>query len=136
MLLGPLAGMLSDRIHAGILGGIGMTISTTALLLIAFLPAEPEHFAIAWRMALAGAGFGLFLAPNARLIVGSAPHHRAASAGGMVSTTRLVGQALGATVVAALLAMNLGGGAIPAFAAAALAGLAGVCSVARLANRA
>jgi DHA2 family multidrug resistance protein-like MFS transporter len=83
-------------------------------------------------MALSGAGFGLFLAPTARLIVGAAPHHRAASAGGMISTTRLTGQALGATVVAALLAANLGAGRTPAFVAAALAGIAGICSVARL----
>lgn len=134
MLLGPIAGMLSDRIHAGVLGGVGMALSTIALLLLALLPADPDHFAIAWRMALAGAGFGLFLAPNARLIVGSAPHHRAASAGGLISTTRLTGQALGATVVASLLAANLGGGSIPAFVAAALAGAAGICSVARLRN--
>jgi hypothetical protein len=36
------------------------------LLLIAYLPGS-TYFDIAWRMALAGAGFGLFLGPNARL---------------------------------------------------------------------
>jgi DHA2 family multidrug resistance protein-like MFS transporter len=132
MAFGPLAGLLSDRIHAGVLGGIGMTVSTLGLLLLALLPADAEYFSIAWRMALSGAGFGLFLAPTARLIVGAAPHHRAASAGGMISTTRLTGQAFGATVVAALLAANLGAGRTPAFVAATLAAIAGVCSVARL----
>lgn len=132
MAFGPLAGVLSDRIPAGILGGIGMAVATTALVLLALLPPDPEHFAIAWRMALAGAGFGLFLAPNARLIVGSAPRHRAASAGGLTSTTRLTGQALGATVVAALLAANLGSGRTPALLAAVLAFGAGICSITRL----
>jgi DHA2 family multidrug resistance protein-like MFS transporter len=83
-------------------------------------------------MALSGAGFGLFLAPNARLIVHSAPHARAASAGGLISTTRLTGQTLGATLLAALLSVGVGGGPVPALLAAGLALLAGICSVARL----
>lgn len=131
MAFGPLAGILSDRIPARILGGIGMSVATIALMLIAFLPADAEHFSIAWRMALAGTGFGLFLAPNARLVVGAAPPHRAASAGGMLSTTRLIGQALGATIVAALLAANLGSGSTPAVVAAVLTFGAGMCSVVR-----
>ena len=60
-----------------------------ALLLLSFLPSHPDYFDVAWRMSLCGAGFGLFLSPNARLIIGSAPRERAASAGGLISTTRL-----------------------------------------------
>ncbi|HEY8539011.1 MAG TPA: MFS transporter [Steroidobacteraceae bacterium] len=134
MAFGPLAGVLSDRIPARILGSIGMSVATIALLFIAFLPADADYFAIAWRMALAGAGFGLFLAPNARLVIGAAPPHRAASAGGMLSTTRLTGQAFGATVVAALFAANLGNGRTPAIVAAVLAFGAALCCVARKAG--
>jgi len=132
MALGPLAGILSDRIPAGVLGGLGMAIATIALVLLAFLPADAQYIDIAWRMALAGSGFGLFLAPNSRLIVGSAPPTRIASAGGMLSTTRLTGQTLGATIVAALLAANFGSSRTPALIAAALALIAGILSVARL----
>jgi DHA2 family multidrug resistance protein-like MFS transporter len=132
LLIGPSAGMLSDRFPAGILGGIGMAIATVGLLLLAFLPAQLSHFDLVWRMALCGAGFGLFVAPNARVIIHSAPHERAASAGGLISTTRLTGQTLGATLLAALLAMGVGSGPVPALLAAGLALLAGICSVARL----
>jgi DHA2 family multidrug resistance protein-like MFS transporter len=132
MIVAPMAGWLSDRIPAGLLGGIGMTISVTALLLIAFLPAHPSYFDIAWRMALCGSGFGTFLPPNARLIIGSAPRERAAAAGGLISTVRLTGQTTGATVVALLLALGIGSGNVPAFVAAGLALIAGLCSVARL----
>jgi DHA2 family multidrug resistance protein-like MFS transporter len=83
-------------------------------------------------MALCGAGFGLFLSPNARLIVGSAPRERAASAGGLISTTRLMGQTMGATGVAALLALGLGTRPTPAVIAAGLTMVAGALSVARL----
>ena len=132
MIVAPLAGWLSDRVPAGLLGGIGMAISIVALLLIANLPAHPSYFDIAWRMALCGSGFGTFLPPNARLIIGSAPKERAAAAGGLVGTVRLVGQTTGATLVAALLALGVGGGATPAYVAAGLALVAGLCSLARL----
>ncbi|CAN5597633.1 MFS transporter [soil metagenome] len=132
IIVAPMAGWLSDRVPAGILGGIGMAISITALLLLAFMPAQPSYFDIAWRMALCGSGFGTFLPPNARLIIGSAPRERAAAAGGLVSTIRLTGQTTGATLVAALLALGVGAGNTPPLVAAALALIAGLCSVARL----
>ena len=132
MLVAPLSGYLSDRIPAGLLGGVGMAISVTALVLIATMPADPDYFDVAWRMALCGSGFGLYLPPNARLIVGSAPKSRAAAAGGLVSTVRLTGQTLGATLVAALLAVGLGTGAVPPLVSATLATVAGLCSIARL----
>jgi len=132
MVVAPVAGNLSDRIPAGLLGGIGMAIGTVALLLLAWPPEHASFFDFGWRMALCGLGFGLFSSPNARLIIGSAPPDRTASAGGLTSTTRLVGQTSGATLVAALLAMNIGGGAIPCAVSAGLAFVAGVCSVARL----
>ncbi len=132
MFVAPVAGTLSDRYPAGLLGGIGMAVATTAMLLLAFLPADPRFFDIAWRMALAGVGFGLFLSPNARLVLGSAPPERAAAAGGMISTVRLLGQTLGATLFAALLAAGLGGGRAPALVSAGLTLIAGLCSLSRL----
>ena len=132
LFVAPAAGALSDKYPAGMLGGIGMAIGVTALLLLADLPAHPVYFDIAWRMSLCGAGFGLFMSPNARLIIGSTPRERAASAGGLVSTMRLCGQTIGATLVAALLAIGYGNGATPELVAAGLALVAGLCSIARL----
>jgi DHA2 family multidrug resistance protein-like MFS transporter len=131
MVFAPIAGHLSDRFPAALLGGIGMTLAVAGLLSLAFLPAHLAYFDMAWRMALCGIGFGVFLAPNARLIVHSAPHDRAASAGGLISTTRLMGQTLGATLLATLLSFGVGSDRVPALVAAALAVLAGICSVAR-----
>jgi DHA2 family multidrug resistance protein-like MFS transporter len=64
--------------------------------------------------------------------VHSAPHERAASAGGLIATTRLTGQTLGATLLATLLSFGIGSDKAPALIAAGLAILAGLCSVARL----
>lgn len=132
MVVAPIAGSLSDRYPAGLLGGIGMTIATAGLLLLAFLPVHPHYFDVAWRMSICGAGFGMYLSPNARLIVGSAPRERAASAGGLVSTTRLVGQTMGATGVATLLAFGFAVSSVPPLIGAGLAVMAGLFSVARL----
>ena len=132
MVVAPLAGYLSDRVPAGLLGGIGMSISIAALALLGLMPAHPTYLDVAWRMALCGSGFGIYLPPNARLIVGSAPRERAAAAGSLVSTVRLTGQTTGATLVAALLALGAGAGATPPYVAAGLALCAGLCSLARL----
>ena len=132
MIVSPLAGLLSDRYPAGILGAIGMTIAVTGFILMAMLPPQATHFAIVWRMVLCGVGYGLYLSPNARLIVSSAPVARAASASGLISTNRLLGQTLGATVLAALLDMGHGADRVPAIIAAVLAGTAAICSMARI----
>lgn len=132
IIVGPFAGWLSDRVPAGLLGGIGMSVTIAALFSLAWLPPHPSWFDLAWRMSLCGAGFGIFLPPNARLIIGSAPTERAAAAGGLVSTTRLVGQTSGATVIAALLAMGVGAGVTPLYVAGGFALVAALCSVARL----
>jgi DHA2 family multidrug resistance protein-like MFS transporter len=132
MVVGPLAGLLSDRVPAGILGATGMAIATVAMLLLAFLPADPTQLEIAWRMALCGGGFGLFFVPNARFIAFSTPLVRAASVGGLISTTRLTGQTLGATLLASLLALQVGDGRVPALIAAVLALVAGLFSVVRI----
>lgn len=131
MVVAPLAGTLSDRYPAGLLGGVGMVVAVIGLVCMAFLPAHPQWIDFAWRMALTGVGFGFFMSPNARLIIGSAPKPRVAAAGGMTSTIRLVGQTMGATVVAALLALGVPG-IVPPLVAAGLALVAGVCSIARL----
>ena len=55
-------------------------------------------------MALAGAGFGLFQSPNNRTMIAAAPRERSGGASGMLGTARLLGQTIGAALVALLLA--------------------------------
>ncbi len=72
------------------------------LLSLAFLPPNPTHFDIVWRMALAGIGFGFFQSPNNRAMIGAAPRERSGGASGMLGTARLLGQTTGAAIVALL----------------------------------
>jgi MFS transporter, DHA2 family, multidrug resistance protein len=132
MLTVPLSGALSDRYPAGLLGAIGMAISVAGMTAVAFLPAVPEQLDIAWRTALCGLGFSLFFSPNSRHVIGSAPLERAAAAGGLTQTIRGVGQTLGSTSVAALLAGGFGNSPVPPLIAAGLALLAGICCLSAL----
>ena len=102
MIVAPVAGMLVERIHAGILGGTGLTLMAVGLFLLAFLPEHPTDFDIIWRLVLCGAGFGLFQSPNNSILIASAPPERSGSASGMLATARLIGQTTGAALMALL----------------------------------
>lgn len=101
----PIAGRLIGRFHDGMLGGIGMAMFALGLLSLGLLPSQPADWNVAWRMALCGAGFGLFQSPNNHTIVTSAPLNRSGAASGMLGSARLTGQTLGAVLLAAIFAL-------------------------------
>ena len=100
----PLAGRLLERYPAGLLGGIGLVLFAAGLSTLALLPADPSIADVIWRMALSGAGFGLFQTPNNRTMIAAAPRERSGGASGMLGTARLLGQTTGAALVALFLA--------------------------------
>jgi DHA2 family multidrug resistance protein-like MFS transporter len=100
------------------------------------LPAHPTTADIVWRVALCGCGFGLFQSPNNRAIVASAPRERSGGAGAIQGTARLLGQSIGAALVALVfgLAQARGGHGAPTaiWLAAGFAGIAVLASLARM----
>jgi DHA2 family multidrug resistance protein-like MFS transporter len=100
LLIAKPAGRLADRYPAGILSTIGMAILTAGLLLVLFLPPDPQPLDIVWRMAICGFGTGFFQSPNNRTIMGSAPMERSGAAGGIQAMARTTGQTTGAALVA------------------------------------
>ena len=121
-VMAPIAGRLADRHSAGVLGALGLVIFAAGLGLLALLPAAPGDADIVWRMALCGAGFGLFQSPNNRAIITSAPRERSGGASGMLGTARLLGQTIGAALVA--LMFSLVGGRATVWALGLAAGIA------------
>jgi DHA2 family multidrug resistance protein-like MFS transporter len=99
-IMAPVAGRLSDRYPAGILGGFGLAILGLGMALLAMLPVEPGIANIVWRMAICGFGFGFFQTPNMKAIMASAPAGRSGSASSIVATARLTGQTTGAALAA------------------------------------
>lgn len=132
----PLAGHLADRYPAGLLGGIGLGMFALGLLSLALLPASPNPFDIVWRMALCGAGFGMFQSPNNRAMITAAPKSRSGGASGMLGTARLLGQTSGASLVALMFARVPDHGTmVSLFIATGFALVAACVSLARLYER-
>ncbi|PRX23068.1 DHA2 family multidrug resistance protein-like MFS transporter [Paraburkholderia sp. BL18I3N2] len=103
LCIAPLAGLLSNRFSAGVLGGVGLAILATGLALLVLLPPHPASFDIGWRMAVCGIGFGLFQPPNNRSLLALAPLGRTGNASGMISVARVLGQTFGAVLTAFIL---------------------------------
>lgn len=128
----PISGRLSDTRSPAVLGAGGMLLMAAGLILMALLPAHPSVWNIAWRMAICGAGFGMFQAPNNRTMVGTAPKHRSGAASGILGTARLTGQSIGAALVALMLArFGMPGSLYALYVGAAAAGLAACFSLSR-----
>lgn len=133
-VVAPMAGRLADSYSPAMLGGAGLILLAVGLLLLGLLPAHPADWDIAWRMAVCGAGFGLFQSPNNRTMIGAAPRERSGAASGMLSVARLMGQSIGTALVALLLAQFGIAGAVTAlFTGAGFAAVAAVFSLTRLA---
>ncbi|QAY86665.1 MFS transporter [Pseudomonas arsenicoxydans] len=132
-IMAPIAGRLSDRYSPGALGGIGLAILASGLIALVLMPGNPSIVDISWRMAVSGVGFGFFQAPNLKGFMGSAPPERGGSASGMVATSRLIGQATGASLVAYCFMLSSAMGAMIALGvAASFAAVASVASFGRL----
>lgn len=122
-VVAPIAGRLADKVRAGLIGAIGLTIFAFGLFMLSRLGTEPSTLDIIWRMAICGIGFGLFQSPNNRTIVSAAPRSRSGAAGGMLATARLLGQTTGAVAVGAafhLAGVRVGPGLLAASAVAAV----------------
>jgi MFS transporter, DHA2 family, multidrug resistance protein len=101
----PFVGPLADRYPAAVLSTIGLAVTGLGFLLLRLMPASPSDLDIVWRIALAGAGFGLFQPPNNKAMITTAPKSRTGSASGMISVARLLGQTIGGMLVALTLGL-------------------------------
>jgi len=133
MVMAPLAGYLIERVHAGLLGALGLVMMACGLFALALLPGSPADIDIIWRMALCGAGFGLFQSPNNHTIITAAPRQRSGGASGMLGTARLLGQSSGAALVALMFNMfNTHGTHVSLLLAGTLATVAAIISGLRI----
>lgn len=104
------AGRLADRMSLGVLCGIGLLLLSVGMATLATLENGASAFDIGWRMALCGAGFGFFQSPNLKALMTSAPLARSGGASGIVAVSRLLGQTLGASLVALCFHLSPGSG--------------------------
>ncbi len=101
----PIAGKLTSRYPAAVLGSLGMATLAFGLGALAWMPAAPSALDVAWRMALCGIGFGFFQTPNNTTLMTAGPASRSGAAGGMLAMARTFGWCLGSALVAVVFAL-------------------------------
>jgi DHA2 family multidrug resistance protein-like MFS transporter len=100
------SGRLADRLEPGPIAALGLAVFAAGLMSLALLPGAPDNIDLLWRLALAGLGFGIFQAPNNKLLITSAPSSRSGGASGIQSTGRLLGQSLGVAMLAVIFGLS------------------------------
>ncbi len=94
VVMAPLSGSLADRFGSRILAPLGLAIACFGLVLLSQLNAHSSLWDIIWRLVVIGIGQGLFQSPNTRALMGAAPPNEQGIASGLLSTGRVIGQAL------------------------------------------
>src|SRR6266700_404575 len=93
-VMAPLSGSVADRFGSRILAPLGLAIACFGLVLLSQLNAQSSLWDIIWRLVVIGIGQGLFQSPNTRALMGAAPPDEQGIASGLLSTSRVIGQAL------------------------------------------
>lgn len=127
----PISGRLVEKVPAGTLGFLGLLATSAGLLIMALLPHGGSFAVVIAAMALCGAGFGFFQAPNNRTMLDAAPLARSGAGAGMLAIARLTGQTLGALAVALLFRLVSPESAAPLLLGAGLAAFASLTSLNR-----
>jgi len=107
-LFAPLAGRLSDRIHAQRLSSFGMALCTAGLFILTFITAQTGLAMVGGALVFLGLGFAFFSPPNTNAIMGSVERRFYGVASAMVSTMRLVGQMLSMGLALVVFALFIG----------------------------
>jgi MFS family permease len=106
---GPLSGKLSDKHGARAFASGGLLLSAAAFGGLLLVPTNFKYPVFAALIFLAGAGMGLFSAPNAAAIMNSVPARQRGAASGMLATFQNSGFVLSIGVFFSLMIAGLAG---------------------------
>ena len=105
MLVGPIAGRLSDRVNGKYVLLGGLFVATVGIVLTAdALSLSDSTWGLVLPLAITGIGMGFVFAPMTTLAMRDVQPALAGAASGLLFTDRQVGQALGSAVIGSVLA--------------------------------
>jgi EmrB/QacA subfamily drug resistance transporter len=109
------AGWISDQIGQRRPAVLGMIVLVAGVLWLRRLTPDETPTVIVWRLALIGAGMGLFTSPNNSELMGSAPPERQGVAGALLAAARNLGFGVGVAAAGTIYMIRLHGlaGAMP-----------------------
>ncbi len=86
LIVGPLAGLLSDRYGARLFATTGLIVSGASFLLLELLPINFSYVWFALLIFLFAVGMGLFFSPNQAAVMNSLPPDQRGAGAGMLNT--------------------------------------------------
>jgi MFS family permease len=104
---GPLSGKLSDKHGARAFASGGLLVSAAGFGGLLLVPTDFRYVAFACLVFVAGAGMGLFSAPNAAAIMNSVPARQRGAASGMLATFQNSGMVLSIGIFFSLMITGL-----------------------------
>ena len=107
LFLGPVSGHLSDRLGARGLATAGAAVAAVAFVGLLRLPVDFPYPPFALLLFVAGAGLGMFSAPNTTALMNAVPPQERGVASGMNATTSNVASTLSITVIFSLVTVGL-----------------------------
>src|SRR3954469_21489246 len=107
LVFGPVSGFLSDRFGARGLATAGVSIAAAAFVGLLRLPIDFQFPIFAALIFAAGAGLGMFSAPNTAALMNAVPPRDRGVASGMNATTMNVGATLSITVIFSFVTLGL-----------------------------
>ena len=101
IVMAPIVGRFTDRVHPRLLTGLGFAVTTAAVLWLAeAISADAEAWHILLPMALLGFGMSGIWAPLAATATRNLPMQLAGAGAGVYNATRQVGAVLGSAAIA------------------------------------
>ena len=104
IIMGPLAGRLTDRVGARPLMTLGLAIVAAALLIQSRLTVHSGYGLLLPGFVLMGLGMGMVMSPMSTAAMNAVDRAKAGAASGVLSMTRMVGSTFGVAVMGALVA--------------------------------
>jgi EmrB/QacA subfamily drug resistance transporter len=103
VVMGPLAGRLTDRVGARPLLTLGLVIVSAAILIQSQITVHTSYLQLLPGFVLMGIGIGLVMSPMSTVAMNSVDRTKAGAASGVLSMNRMVGGTFGVAVMGALI---------------------------------
>lgn len=99
MIVGPLAGMLSDKIDPNRVSALGAVVGIVACIFLASFTPSTGLFFMTVALLLLGASVAIFNPPNTQFILGESPKEFKGIASGLVTMARMMGNGFGLAIL-------------------------------------
>ena len=99
LIIGPIAGSLSDRIHPNKITAVGAVVGIISLLLLSTLNVSTNIIVICIILFIFGSSFAIFIPPNMKFIMGQSPKEMRGVTSGIINTARMTANAFGVAIL-------------------------------------